>query len=340
MIDRNFAFGGNGNLYLVKDENEIKYVLKILKIHSAKDVKKVKRFLNEIKFVEEYQDEIQGIIPIRFTYIPEELKSEFEFTADLKGTELWYVMDLAEPIAEKLGETRDLEMIIESLISLSQTLAELHSHIIVHRDIKPSNLYYYKDTWAFGDFGLVAYPEIDDKNLTGKDERIGNYATIAPEMRRGGLVEDARPADVWSLAKTLWMLITYNDSSCFEGSYSRNVEEISVSRYLKGVPTDLLHNILECASRYEPKNRVDIKEFLRMLEGYRDLLSDKKRIFSYKELQVLSHQSEEGRFFHNSADRTVATDQLIKNFNLILENQEYYFRTQQLDDEVDILKYI
>lgn len=340
VIDRNFASGGNAKVILVQDQNEEKYALKSIKINSTQDAKKVNRFLNEIKIVEKFQDEIKGIIPLLHKSIPDEIKDEFEYTDNLKGTELWYVMELAEPISEKLSTCDDLEVIIDCLISLSKTLQELHSHRIVHRDIKPSNIYYHRDKWAFGDFGLVAYPDFEDNKLTGKDERVGNYATIAPEMRRAGQVEDARPADVWSLAKTLWMLITKNESYCFEGSYNRENEAISISKYWKNMPIFPLHDILESATRYEQKDRVDIKKFLSMLMDYKELLVEKKSILSYEEIQTLVEQSEDGNVYQNSADRTVDTVEIIEDFHFHWVNQELKFIAQDLADEVDILKYI
>ncbi|WP_054943646.1 protein kinase domain-containing protein [Paenibacillus ihuae] len=340
VIDRNFASGGNAKILLVQDKKGKKYALKSIKINSIQDAKKVNRFLNEINIVEKFQDKIQGIIPLRYKSIPEKIKDEFEYTEDLKGNELWYVMELAEPIFEKLGTCDDLEVIIDCLISLSKTLVKLHSHRIVHRDIKPSNIYYHRGEWAFGDFGLVAYPDFEDNKLTGKDERVGNYATIAPEMRRAGQVKDARPADVWSLAKTLWMLITKNESYCFEGSYNRKDEAISISKYWKEVPITLLHDILESATRYEEKDRVDINQFSIMLMEYKELLVEKKSILSYEELQALVKQSEDGRIYRNSADSTVDTIELIEDFHFHRVNQELKFLARDLADEVDILKYI
>ncbi|ULO04825.1 protein kinase [Paenibacillus sp. 19GGS1-52] len=339
VIDSKFASGGNAKVMLVEDKNKNQYALKSLRVNESRDATKVKRFLNEIKIVEKYQNKIKGIVPIRYKYIPEEFENDFKYSDHFKGLEIWYVMDLAESIENKLGNCDELEIIIDCLISLSETLAELHKHRIVHRDIKPSNIYYYKNKWAFGDFGLVAYPEFDD-GLTQINDRIGNYATIAPEMRRVKLAEDARPADVWSLAKTLWMLLTNNWVSCFEGLYNSKDEAISITKYWTNVPIAHLEKILERAIRYEPQHRVDINEFLVLLNEYKVLLNEKKSILSYEELQVLREDSEGGIVYQNSADRTVDTNELIWDFHYKWVSKEIKFIEAGLDDEVSVLKYI
>ncbi len=242
-------------------------------------LKKLKRFIHEVNIVERYQSHIKGIVPIIHKNIPEELNGDFKY-ADVKGLIVWYVMEFAIPIEEKLGNCDEIENIIDCIISLSETLAELHTNEIVHRDIKPSNLYFHQESWAFGDFGLVAYPEFS--GLTEEGDRIGNYATIAPEMRYTDINErDARPADVWSLAKTLWMLLTNNWNDCFEGVYSPNDEKMSISKYIPNIPIKPLEDILSKAICYEPQKRIDINEFLRLVRDYKVLLNEKKKIKKY-----------------------------------------------------------
>ncbi|CAM4279778.1 protein kinase domain-containing protein [Saccharibacillus endophyticus] len=339
VIDKNFAAGGNAKVLLVKNEKGEKYALKSMKMNSAEDVRKIKRFLNEIKIVEKYQYKIKGIVPIVFKFIPEKINGDFEYTKDLKGVEVWYVMELAEPVSERLSDCDDLKEIIDCVISLSETLEELHRNKIVHRDIKPSNIYYYKSEWAFGDFGLVAYPDFENDALTKINERLGNHATIAPEMRRAGQVEDARPADVWSLAKTLWMLLTKNSDLCFEGTYSRSDKEISIAKYWKEWPISSLHDILEISTSYEPKSRIDITEFSTLLKEYKEMIMHKGRILSYEELKLRESKSKDRIYFHNSANSIISRDEVIReHYSQVC--QEAYFIKQDQAEEATILKYI
>ena len=48
------------------------------------------------------------------------------------------------------------------------------------------------------------FPDNDD--FTKSDRGLGAIFTIAPEMKRNPKPADASKADVFSLAKTLWML--------------------------------------------------------------------------------------------------------------------------------------
>ncbi|ODP26621.1 Non-specific serine/threonine protein kinase [Paenibacillus nuruki] len=335
--DFKYASGGNANVFLAEDKMGKKYALKTIKINSAKDAKKVKRFLNEIKVVENYQNKIKGIIPIRYKFIPEKISRDFIYTKDLNGTELWYVMDLAEPIFQKLKNWDDLKVIIDCVISLAETLEELHSHKIVHRDIKPSNLYYYEDNWAFGDFGLVSYPDSEDHKLTAKNERVGNYATIAPEMRRAGQIEDARPADVWSLAKTLWMLITKEEADGFEGSYNRTDKRLSISSYCERMPTGSLHSILEKATSYNPEDRLNIREFLDLLKKYKEELVHRQKLLTFEELKKLEEASEDGRHFRNTANSIIDTREIIELHSSQVSQE---FKFEEDPEEMNILKYI
>jgi len=54
--------------------------------------------------------------------------------------------------------------------------------------------------------GLVTYPQ---KNpLTEHGRKLGPAGYLAPEMRDSADTADPGPADVWALAKTLWVLLT------------------------------------------------------------------------------------------------------------------------------------
>jgi len=89
----------------------------------------------------------------------------------------------------------DIEEIVKGIISLSETLEKLHEKDICHRDIKPSNIYYYNNRFAFGDFGLVDFPNNTD-DFTKSDKGLGAIFTIAPEMKRNPKNADSKKADV------------------------------------------------------------------------------------------------------------------------------------------------
>lgn len=193
--------GGNAVAFMVKsvETSEI-YALKYLKV--LKPEKKA-RFLEEIDIVSSTHQKIAGVLPL----------------CDCNREAFWYTMPYAEPVLNHIVAKNDnIQAIVLDYLKLIQTFIDLHNIGIAHRDIKPDNIYFYNDRYYIGDFGLVDYPD-KDHQFTKSDQGIGAIFTIAPEMKRDPLhVKDARKADVYSLAKTLWMLIT-RDEKGFDGQY-------------------------------------------------------------------------------------------------------------------------
>lgn len=107
--------------------------------------------------------------------------------------------------------------VVGAYAALAQTLAELHSAGIVHRDIKPANLFCFRGRWCFGDFGLVKYREKEQYTREG-GKALGSLGFIAPELQQEPRPADVRPADVWALAKSMWVSATERDP--FEREYS------------------------------------------------------------------------------------------------------------------------
>jgi serine/threonine protein kinase len=77
---------------------------------------------------------------------------------------------------------------------------------VSHRDVKPGNLYSFEGRWTIGDFGLVSYP--NKEALTAEGKTLGPQHFLAPEMISNPRHADGTKADVYSPAKTLWVLAT------------------------------------------------------------------------------------------------------------------------------------
>lgn len=186
--------GGNATIYLVKNVSTgNEYALK--PFTRPKDKEKMERFKREISVVNAYKDSIAGILPI------------IDYMIDDDKKEYWYVMPKAKEINEELlDRENDYMFIINGIIELSDTLSKLHEQGHSHRDIKPENIYYYNGRFYIGDFGLVSF--MDSEESFTKSRALGAYSTMAPEMRRDPHRSDGKKADVYSLAKTLWILLT------------------------------------------------------------------------------------------------------------------------------------
>lgn len=234
--------GGNGEVWIAENLKGEKAAIKILK--KLKPIAYA-RFIDECKVIRENQT-IPGVMPMFDYYLPEEIS---ELMA-------WYVMPIATPISKHLKE-KNAEEIVAAIIAIGETLIELHNKNITHRDIKPENLFWLQDSYYIGDFGLVDYP--DKKTLTGKREEIGPKWTMAPEMRRNPDKADGKFADVYSIAKTLWILLT-KEIKGFEGQYVPD-HHIGIGRYQRTIYTNPLDLLIEDCTQNDPLKRPILREF-------------------------------------------------------------------------------
>ena len=247
--------GGNAQVYQVEEKNTLnKFALK--ELYNKSSEKKV-RFNIEVEIARKYASSIPGIIPI----------------IDSCKEEYWYTMPIAINIQEHIhGHT--IEDIVKGVIQLSETLIKLHENEISHRDIKPSNIYFYENRYSFGDFGLVDFPD-NSNGFTRSDRALGAMFTIAPEMKRDPKNSDGKKADVFSLAKTLWMLLSEKDRG-FDGEYNfldsshglQYIEEYQET-HLVGI-----HELLKDATNNTPELRPTIKEFNKKLNHWLEIFYD------------------------------------------------------------------
>lgn len=249
--------GGNAKVYRVKckEDNE-EYALKVLVVGRKE---KHSRFVNEINTIKDNYQIIEGIIPI------------YRFSVE----EYWYTMPIAISAVDYILENKlDIEEIVKGIISLSETLEKLHEKDICHRDIKPSNIYYYNNRFAFGDFGLVDFPNNTD-DFTKSDKGLGAIFTIAPEMKRNPKKADSKKADAFSLAKTMWMFLTNNEKG-FDGVYNYLDPSHSL-RYLeqyKNTHLVEIDELLKDSTDNNPDVRPTIEEFKERLINWIDVYSD------------------------------------------------------------------
>jgi serine/threonine-protein kinase len=283
-LKENLGQGGNGTVWLAENSKKEEAAIKLLwKIES----KAYARFIDEVKIIKENKD-IVGILPILDSYLPEKSL----------GKTPWYVMPIAQPI-EKHLEGKHFEDIAFAIAEVAKTLFELHRRGISHRDIKPENLLVKDDKFYLGDFGLVDYP--DKVEVTSTGEVIGAKWTMAPEMRREGDKADGKPADIYSLAKTLWILITKTKMG-FDGQYDpyginglarlKLTEKDERANYVDDRYRPILFlkpidDLLRSCTSDTPSERPDIKYFFETLtwwvSAHKDL--ETRNPIEWKDLQ-------------------------------------------------------
>lgn len=249
--------GGNGIVYEVVDSKGKHFAKKVLK--KIKSKKSYERFKNEIEVLNN-QNKKKGIIEIIDYHFPIEISDkDFPF----------YITPIGIPI-KKYIKTATQDKTFELIFELCDTLEYLHSHDITHRDIKPENILIVNGSPVFSDFGLANFPK--KKKVSALNESIGPKWTIAPEMKRISSVAEFKRADIYSFAKTVWMILTKRWLS-FDGQYIPN-SNISIDKFVeikinKGrdfgkwdyFSIVLLDRLLSKSTDNDPAKRPDASEF-------------------------------------------------------------------------------
>lgn len=252
--------GGNGEVWTCRKANsKMIYAIKLL---TKTTPKAYQRFKDEIVCMIDNQD-IPGMMKVYDKLLPEPTS---------QGT-LFYVMDYAENTFDKVLGYNASEIVVV-FIEIAKTLKILHSREISHRDIKTDNILMVKGKWLLSDFGLVDYPEKSD--VSDNNEIIGPKWTIAPEMKRNSSSANGLKADVYSLAKTLWIALT-SDKKCFEGQYIK-YSSISLPKLTDAsgfyIPTSTIDELLLSCTDNNPDNRPSIDEMLERLIEWKIEIKD------------------------------------------------------------------
>jgi len=222
--------------------------IKILK--SKKRGEPYERFRREVEIQRRLTEAGErGILPIIDAYIPVEPS---------KTERAWLATPIAETIQVALGETPAVGCVLDAIGAIAGTLARLAARGMSHRDIKPDNLYRYDGRWVIGDFGLVALPDVTPLTVGGKG--LGPRHFMAYEMIASPESADGRPADVYSLAKTLWVLLT-GQKFPPPGQQSMANNGTRVASYIQDDRSTYIDKLIERSTSFDPSQRPTMAEF-------------------------------------------------------------------------------
>ncbi|KFZ80843.1 hypothetical protein ED92_11000 [Amycolatopsis sp. MJM2582] len=216
-------------------------------------------------FITRFRNEILGMRQMSEAGIEGVLRV---LDADFQENLMWFVMPEATPLAQHLGTMPSLWTVVTAVEQVTATLLAVKSELgVAHRDIKPDNLFFLDGRAHVGDFGLGDWAPRED-DLTKEGTSVGPAHFLAPEMRAVTLAEDAHLADVWALAKTLFVLAHPN-----KGVYpppgthyvqGREFELWSVG----GHAGESLGPVLEAATRFDPHDRITLEDFHAELQAW------------------------------------------------------------------------
>jgi len=245
--------GGNGDVYRAANADGREVAVKYLHRMGREGYE---RFRAEIAVMERFRD-TDGILPLVAHHLPGEPSREHP---------AWLATELATPL-QKAPEVNSLPALVAAFAQIATTLSVFAEQGVSHRDIKPDNLFWRNDRALVGDFGLVDYPGKPD--LTKANRKLGPAMYIAPEMLNDPHRSDGRPADVYSLAKSLWVLST-GQTFPIPGEQPERIVQTRLSSYVVHRGARSLDRLIAECTRFSPMLRPDmaaVAETLRQSRG-------------------------------------------------------------------------
>jgi serine/threonine protein kinase len=174
-------------------------------------------------------------------------------------------MPIATRLDEYLGPDSSLDEIVLAMRQISETLARCAERGIFHRDIKPANLYWFNGRSVIGDFGLVYLP--NRQALTESGRKFGPLFFLPDEMLNDASSAEPGPADVFMLAKTLWVLATGQNYPP-QGEIRTANKQVRLSGYWNEPKAHLLDELVARCTNVNPNDRPTMKEVAEELSAW------------------------------------------------------------------------
>ncbi|NYR10258.1 protein kinase [Psychrobacter sp. BI730] len=268
ILEEQIGTGGNGVVWSASREGSKSEKIAIKFVNcGSKNKNKWKRFEREVTTQSSFEH--QSIMSI--------------YDYDKSGTNCWLSMPICNS-ASRLLNNKNATQICDEYLNIVSAVKYIHNKGMAHRDIKPDNILSLDEKLFLADFGLISTPlRTENRRITKVKDSIGNFATIAPELRYvKDINDDFRPADIYSLGVTLWMFLSKDDNG-FDGQYaSWAKDKMDIALEDERLELKSLHELLERATENNSNLRPSIEEFEAKLIKWIEATKDFAALISSK----------------------------------------------------------
>jgi serine/threonine protein kinase len=198
-IERSLSGGGQADVFVARDRQNSTSELVALK--RIRNPNRHPRFKNEVAAIERLDH--PNIIKL--------IDHSALDTVSDSPEKQYLVMPLASggDLSKCVGRFKDnLDGTLIVVYQLASALRHAHAAGVIHRDVKPQNILFAgsdNDVWLT-DFGICFLR--DQERHTAENEAVGPWAFIAPELEGGGHLEVTPAADIYSLGKVIYYMIS------------------------------------------------------------------------------------------------------------------------------------
>ena len=228
--------GGQAHIFKVKKGDSI-YVAKRLK-----NPKRIARFEQEIKSVEKLDH--KNIIKI--------------LESDVEAERAYFIMPYLEN-----GNLNNLDFSnwtlperLEYFKTICEAISFTHSQNIIHRDLKPENILLDSDNQPIvSDYGICFVKFSEETRATDTSEAVGPRFYMAPELEDGKVDDIKERADVYSLGKILYWLLS--DKKMFSREKHRTSQFDLSKVYPNNVGLYVVFNLLDEMIVADETKRID-----------------------------------------------------------------------------------
>ncbi|MBD8880110.1 protein kinase [Rhodanobacter sp. 7MK24] len=198
VLGNSLGSGGQGEVFYATDRSG--EITEAVALKRLKNQNRAERFIREI----------EAIRSVDHQHVIKLIDHSSVNTAD-KEQPMFIVMPLAAggDLSKRVLTYKDsLDSTLIVAQQLASALAAAHSAGVIHRDVKPQNILFQDGGHhsILTDFG-ICYMHADER-VTPMDEAVGPRVFMSPEMEGGRVIEVRQAADVYSLGKLIYYMIS------------------------------------------------------------------------------------------------------------------------------------